>query len=239
MMETLKGLFNPDRSLPLFLLGTATVTLLLQGIYDYANEPGVWKGGYWLALLMLLMTIGVLIRAWRKRSGRVDIREKQVPRPRRGLILLAGPQKRSNPAALDHHLNRLEHCWIIATPESVGTATALFQEYGNRLEIHYGSGYIVDAEEFAPTYDVVMRILSKEMQEAGLGVTEMIADITGGTKPMTSGMALACVACHIPMQYIKTNRGVDGQVSGDSWGIPIQVDASFITLREGDGNARL
>lgn len=93
-METLKGLFNPDRSLPLFLLGTATVTLLLQGIYDYANEPGVWKGGYWLALLMLLMTIGVLIRAWRKRSGRVDIREKQVPRPRRGLILLAGPQKK-------------------------------------------------------------------------------------------------------------------------------------------------
>lgn len=230
-METLKGLFNPDRSLPLFLLGTATVTLLLQGIYDYANEPGVWKGGYWLALLMLLMTIGVLIRTWRKRPGRVDIREKQMPRPRRGLILLAGPQKASNPAALDHHLRSLQHCWIIATAESVETAAALFKEYGSRLEIHHGSKYVVDAEEFASTYNIVTHILNEEMQAAGLGTTEVIADITGGTKPMTSGMVLACVAYHVPLQYIKAQRSPSGQVIRDAWGVPIQVDASFITAR--------
>lgn len=230
-MDTLKGLFDPDRSLPLFLLGTATVTLLLQGIYDYANEPGVWKGGYWLALLMLFVTLGILVRAWRKRPGRVDIREKQLPRPRRGLILLAGPQKASNPVALEHHLDSLTHCWIIATPESAGTAATLFKEYGDRIDIRYGADYTVDPEEFAPTYDIVMRILGQEMRQYGLGMTEIIADITGGTKPMTSGMALACVAYHVPMQYIKAQRDANGQVIRDARGVPIQVDASFITSR--------
>ena len=234
MNERFKGLFDPERSIPLFLLGTATVTLLIQVAYDYANEPGVWQGGYWLALLALLATTGSLIWSWRQRPGRIDIREKQQPRPRRGLILLAGPTKASNPAGLDHHLSSLTHCWILATPESAETAAALFGEYGRQVEIRFGPDYIVDAEEFEPAYAITRRILRQEAPEAGLGPTDIIADITGGTKPMTAGMAMACIACKTPMQYIKAQRDASGKVIWGAWGTPIQVDASFISLRGSD-----
>ena len=157
----------------------------------------------------------------------------QQPRPRRGLILLAGPAKASNPAGLDHHLSSLTHCWILATPESAETAAALFGEYGRQVEIRFGPDYIVDAEEFEPAYAITRRILRQEAPEAGLGPTDIIADITGGTKPMTAGMAMACIACKTPMQYIKAQRDASGKVIWDD-GVPIQVDASFISLRGSD-----
>lgn len=228
MMKRLLPFFDPTRSIPFFLLGTAVTSLIVQVLYDYANNPGRWQGGYWIALVALAATLIAGGWLWQQKPGRVDIRKERQPRPRRGLILLAGPTTASNPAAIAYHQNSLSHCWILSSAQSGPTAAALFAQFGRQFEIKYGSDYTVDAEDLVSTYQVVMRILTEEVAAAGLGPTDIIADMTGGTKPMTSGMVMACLAQRAPLQYIKVERDEAGRVIADAWGQPIRIDANFV-----------
>lgn len=233
MSKRLQPFFDPTRSIPFFLLGTAVTSLIVQVLYDYANNPGQWQGGYWIALVALAATLTAGFWLWKQKPGRVDIRKERQPRPRRGLILLAGPTAASNPAAIAYHQNSLTHCWILSTYQSATTAADLFSQFGSRFTIQHGPNYTVDAEDLASTYQVVMRILTQEMQSAGFGPTDTIADMTGGTKPMTSGMVMACLAQHTPLQYIKVQRDDEGKVIPGSWGEPIRIDANFVPMSTG------
>jgi len=231
MNKRLQLFFDPSRSIILFLLGTSAITLSIQVLYDYANNPGKWQGGYWVALVIIVATFIVTLWLWQQKPGRVDIQNKKQPRSRRGLILIAGPTKASNPRAIDYHKDALTHCWIISTDKSVDTINDLIKQYsGNQVNIIYGRKYTVDANDLASTYQVVMSILTKEVQKEGLRSIDIIADITGGTKPMTSGMVMACLAQHTPMQYIKVQRDDQGQVVGNPSGEPIQINTNFVPI---------
>ncbi|MCP4426847.1 MAG: hypothetical protein GY803_20355 [Chloroflexi bacterium] len=233
MNKRLQPFFDPNRSIPLFLLGTAVTSLILQVAYDYANNPGQWQGGYWVALIAIVTTVAAWLRLWRQRPGQVDIRKERQPRPRRGLILLAGPTVASNPAAITYHQNSLTHCWILSTHQSATTAADLFSQYGNQFDVQHGPNYTVDAEDLTSTYKVVMRILTQELRTSGLGSIDIIADMTGGAKPMTSGMVMACLAQRVPLQYIKAQRDDQGKVIYGAWGEPIRIDANFVPIPTG------
>jgi len=83
--------------------------------------------------------------------------------------------------SIEHHLPVLRHCWILATHQSLSTAVALAERYRNQIpNIYYGDpGYLVDPSKPQSTYDIVVRILAVEAEEAGLRRDEIIADITG------------------------------------------------------------
>ena len=55
MRERILDLLDPNRSVLLYLLGTVAITLLIQVTYDWANEPGTWKGGYTLTVIALII----------------------------------------------------------------------------------------------------------------------------------------------------------------------------------------
>lgn len=234
MRERLRDFFDPDRSIPMFIVGTAALTLFLQALYDFANEPGEWQGGYWLALVSLVVAVIALVVAARRTSvpGRVGIREELKPGKRKGLIILGGPTKAAAPDAIDYHLPILQHCWIVGTPASAETAATLHRNYvGQAVQIHHGSPYEVDEDQIESTYDVVMHIVDNEAEAHNLTPDDLIADITGGLKPMTSGMTLACLARGCDLQYMKSLRDEKGQVLEGTRPEPIQIDITFVPER--------
>ena len=87
--------------------------------------------------------------------------------------------------------------------------------------------YLVNPDEIESTYEIVLRILDVEAPTAGLQHSDIIADITGGTKTMAIGVALACMAREQDMQYMRTLRDING--APVSWPVaePIKIDATL------------
>jgi hypothetical protein len=141
------------------------------------------------------------------------------------------PQALSHNAAIEYHLDReeaggepLRVCWLIATGGvrgSVPVARAVRERYGLRcaqMIIHVLNSPF-DLQE---AYRLVRRIYTEEATQHGLAPQQIISDFTGGTKPMSAGMILACQD-QWPMQYM---FGREGEVAST----PLRVD-----FRPGEG----
>ncbi len=105
--------------------------------------------------------------------------------------------------AIVYHQRRLEHCWLIATSGeggSLATAQELAQHFGP-AGIRSAIWQVIDPAQVEETFALVDWIYTHELSAAGLAEREVIADITGATKPMTAGMVLAC-GRRRPMQYL-------------------------------------
>ena len=232
MKERFRDFFDPSRSIPLFIIGTAALALGLQALYDFANNPSQFQGGYWIAIAFLVIAIAIITHSWRKSHwiGWVGIREELKPNPRKGLIVLVGPTEASAPASIDYHLPALQFCWLIATVESLKTATKLYDDYREKApQIYWGApNYVVDPDQIQSTYDMVVKILEVEAVNAGIKSSDLIADMTGGTKPMTTGMGLACLARNLDMEYMKAPRDSAGQIIRGAKAEPIRIDTTFI-----------
>jgi len=55
-----------------------------------------------------------------------------------------------------------------------------------------------------------------------------VADISGGTKPMAAGMALACLARNRDMQFMKRPRDTSGHETPATTAEPIRIDTTFV-----------
>lgn len=108
-------------------------------------------------------------------------------------------------------------------------AQKLESEFRRRgLHIYFGAPhYLVEPEHIQSTYAVMQTIL-EDAHKASLADTDLIADITGGQKPMTVGLALACSAGNVQMQYMKIKRTPVGEAQTDIRPVAIRIDASFV-----------
>lgn len=146
----------------------------------------------------------------------------QLPPCHQGLIVLIGrgrPQEGHvwNPyqdvawAAIQYHRGSeaepvLAHCWLIATPGMDGSEPqaevlaklCLDRQITPHIEF-------VKPFEISDTYAQVQQIFTTSAAEVGLDATDIIADFTGGTKPMSAGMLLAC-ARRWKLQYTEGRR---------------------------------
>ncbi len=143
--------------------------------------------------------------------------EEERPPRYPGLSVLVGigrrdakPEELSHHPAIEYHLDReeaggepLRVCWLIATggvKGSVPVAREVRERYGSRCDkmIIRVLNSPFDVQE---AYRLVRRIYAEEAAEHGLAPEQVIADFTGGTKPMSVGMVLAC-RDRWPMQYM-------------------------------------
>ena len=142
--------------------------------------------------------------------------DEERPAKYRGLILLVGtgrpgedPMSQSAGHAITYHvsLNRkeagLEYCWLIASAGEQGSVpvaetlqTVCQDQFGVETEILT----VNNPFNVQETYEVVQHIYGNLLPATGLTEQEVIADFTGGVKPMSAGMILAC-GQHRPMQY--------------------------------------
>lgn len=232
MRRFLLPFLEPGRSIPLFLLGTAVIALIIQFIQDWSNHPGVWQGSYTLTLFVILLTLlagGVW--AWQNRPQPLFILDEQKPRSRRGLIVLVSKHKGAAPAAIQHHLPTLTDCWLIATSGSAHVAVELAQQFSSdTTSFHYGTPFQVNDGDAASTYRVAKQIFTQEAPNKGLDSTEIIADITGGSKPMTTGLVLASVNERRAIQYVLAKKDNKGLPMTDTWGEPIKINTEYLSL---------
>ena len=211
-------LIAPPRTVTgvLALLSFGILGNVLAGLSGLAAGSSVWLLALWVPSIGLLLVALWLLTVLRRRATpRVLVPDDQRPVKHRGLIVLVGtgrpkedPLVQSAASAIDYHRSiepnvGLQCCWLIATAGengSVPVADALKQRYqGQNLTVHIR--VVADPFQIQETYNLVQRIYTEEVPRAGLAEHEVIADFTGGVKPMSAGMILACGERR-PMQYM-------------------------------------
>lgn len=138
----------------------------------------------------------------------------QKPPKYRGLVVLVGKGRPTEPDrppldqaalyAIQYHQPKLEVCWLVASAGESGsqpTAINLEKEFENsETEFHIRT--IGDPFDVQAAYEVIADIYLKEITAVdNLQPEEVIADFTGGVKPMTAGMIMVC-GSRLPMQYM-------------------------------------
>lgn len=228
------------------LLGAFALGLLMVGILsNLAYDLLVWPQNA-LALIVravlvsLLLTAGAYLLYWddrrRRRSVQADVDESRLAPAHAGLIWLFGPGRFDHLLfALEHHLKGGGggHCWLVMQDtEKVQQAfSALAQELVTRSMPTRLHPCYVDKLEVQATYQAVRSILDREAREEGIDSTKVIADITGGTKPMTAGMVLAALTVGRPMEYVESERDAEGNPMPNTLRV-VLTDAAFYLERE-------
>ena len=140
-----------------------------------------------------------------------------------------GDRKSPAERAMWYHWNdekepHLRHCWLICTEQSALAAEILEKrlvDFGmnQKLQLHWGESYQMDDPKHPgerlslhvpepsiddPIYiqNLVDAIYADAWSRYGLDESEIIADLTGGTKIMTVGMVFACATAARRLQYI-------------------------------------
>jgi len=148
-------------------------------------------------------------------------------------------------AALAHQ-DTLQHCWLLAT-----TANSEGRS-GSTLEREFLLGYLRDETELASckfycgtdyeisvnndaqvthkTKDLINKIF-KEAKKLGLKENDIVADLTGGLKSISLGIALACITATRDVQYEATDYLPNGNPSGNM--TPVLYDIQ-IQLKDPD-----
>ncbi|MBW4490233.1 MAG: hypothetical protein KME12_20835 [Trichocoleus desertorum ATA4-8-CV12] len=201
--------------------------ILIQQVARYwfrIGEKPPTVEDYLPALIMFLIPFAVVlvISAWhglRRPLTKAGIIQDGLRKPegKKGLIILV-----SNPASalftIEYHLqhNRLEKVWLIPSndleaerfgPNSRENAKTiqqkceqLAQQYNRDFEVEIHATGVSPAEA-QDTFDCVNQIFRRSRY----GATDMIADFTGGTKPMSVGMIMACLPRHRELEYVSFN----------------------------------
>ncbi len=157
-------------------------------------------------------------------------------------------------AAIRYHLEGgvLHDCWLITThggdaeDEPLGSvATVPILEAfvrrlpgGQSVSLHTGEAYTVAPTAYDAIYEIVDRIFR---QEAVYRSHHVIADITGGTKLMTIGIALACLSPGRKMEYMSSDRDWKGEPVPEGELAPVLVDVDAVLKGSGaeyDGRPR-
>ena len=161
-----------------------------------------------------------------RRRIRISVEEGLKPEKTAGLILLIGPSMGSAPTSIEYHLPVLRHCWLVGTKDCSSTAKNLREKY-QEVDFYWDEANWVNLDEIKSTYDVISRIIEEESAKVGLNKDDIIADITGGVKPMTAGMTLACASYQYNMQYMKAPRSESGAIISGGISEPIKIDTTF------------
>lgn len=134
-----------------------------------------------------------------------------TPEPRKGLIVLVSKEE-SAAYAIRYHAQVLQRVWLIPSDNSReaelgGSSIAVAESVRDwcagefpaiEVEIDRGGVSPADAQD---TFDAVNRIFRR----SGLKASDIIADFTGGTKPMSVGMIMACLPADRELQYVPWN----------------------------------
>ena len=211
--------------LSVFIMGVLVMGLLSNLTYGLLTDAG---GLGWSAVLRVAAASGVLVvtayglysRERRKLSRvQVILDESRLAPPHRGLIWMLGPGAVDHALhAIRHHAQgplgqRLEHIWLVMqrSNEAVqvaynALATRVTEE---KLDVRLEQIF-VDRLDVEATYHAVRHVFEREAPAEGLTERDVIADITGATKQMTTGMVLASLDGARDLEYVESERDERG-----------------------------
>lgn len=238
--KLLRGGPSPEL-LGAFFLGLLMVGVLSDLVYDLLvapvdTLPVAWRPGVTILLLTGLAYLLYQLDRRQTRVVRIEVDESRLAPSHTGLIWLFGPGPFGHLTfALNHHRKDGggTHCWLIMqNTETVQQAfTDLSQELleqGMTTRLH---PIYIEEMDVQASYEAVQSIIERESVEQGLRPEQVIADVTGGTKPLSAGMVLAALATGGTLEYVESERDPDGlPISGTQR--VVLVDTTFRAMKE-------
>ncbi len=105
--------------------------------------------------------------------------------------------------AIRHHSGALEHCWLLCTKEAKDSYDVMYdyiKKNTNNAGIHK-----IDLEypEDIETISSAINWIYMDAHRKHLNDSDIIADLTGGTKVISCAMAFACLPPEKNMEYVK------------------------------------
>lgn len=203
-------LFFTPRFPILFLLGAALLAVIGNIITDlFKSYMGDGRWHLWLILVIagallaavvyLAIAIGFLrARLFTRRAYAV----LDIPHPeqRKGLIAFVSLTQRAHlEKAIAYHKGALERVWLIATKDAEATAFELKRNY-ETAQLSFDVIPLNNQWDLLRSKDVVESIYAERLGTLTDG--DVIADFTGGTKPMTVGMIFACMTPARKLEYV-------------------------------------
>jgi len=223
--------------LSIFIIGVLVVGLISNLVYEVLMSAGDLNEQ---AMLRVAAACGVLMavayglyRLERRGLGRIEVSvdESRLAPPHRGLIWLLGPgpvehalhairyhagrQPSQGPrSGLGPHSDQGLHCWLVMQRgnEAVQAAyNALASSVAEEKLAARLEPVLVERLDVEVTYQAVCHVFEREAPAVGLAERDVIADITGGTKPMTAGMVLAALDGARDLEYVESLRDDEGR----------------------------
>jgi hypothetical protein len=222
--------------LAVFGAGLLAVTVFSNWLYDVLiGTLPTFAGATLRSLGVTALLVLAAFLLWRRYLAGIQVaslvREQSEIAPHPGLIWTLSPGSIDAPlVAIQHHLPQLERLWLIVTEGDQATAAAL--EALRETVVDEGWTFAVEPVEI-PTPDVrsthaaVKQIYQERAAVVRLDPAEIVADITGGFKTMTAGVALACALNGWTLEYLASARNPDGSVKQGSQHL-VRVDAGFV-----------
>ncbi len=221
-----------------FALGLFVVAILGNLAYDLLMAPADSLAATWRPVIAAaFLTALAYWLYWRDRQRKpdvqVDVDESRLAPPHAGLIWLFGPGRFDHLLfALEHHRERggAAHCWLVMqniepVREAYGQLSQ--QLLGQETKLH---PFYVEELDVQATYQAVRTIVEREATEAGLTPEQVIADVTGGPKPMTTGMVLAALTHDSALEYVESERDTEGNPIPGTQRV-VLVDTTFYVTR--------
>jgi hypothetical protein len=215
--------------------GPVVSAVLVAILINILTEALITWGGLWLgwgAFVVLVLATATFVYAYaasearRRGWGLGPIAHLPNPQKQRGLIFLFSREETLR-EAIQYHQPELEHCWLRVTPEMQDRAN---RALGHFPDLRFTLHPLSDRYNSQACYQTVRDIYQREARRLGIPLQRVIADITGGTKPMTLGMIVACLDGDYPIEHVPTAFDAAGQPTGPL--PPIQI-----TVRRGAGGA--
>lgn len=190
------------------------ITLVIGALLGWALEnfftwlfaqrgvPGI------LVLLAALLAAILLFQSarwlWQRLLPSPKILVGVPPRPHRGLILLFSNEV-TFAKAVAHHYEHLAHLWLIVTPEAAEKARAAASALTGVTVYEQPVRTAWNPDDTA----LAVRRAFEHATDLGLRHDDLICDVTGGTKPMTIGATVACMAQDLKVQMVAAKYDED------------------------------
>lgn len=237
----LRGAGPSPELLTAFALGLLVIGLLGDVTYALLTAPADSLAIAWRPAVAALSLTGLAYLLYRQdrrrgRAVRAVVDESRLAPPHVGLIWLFGPGQFEHLLfALEHHRRGggAIHCWLVM--QNVEPVRQAFNQLSQQLlergvttRLH---PIYIQQLDVQATYQAVRAVFEREVAEESLGLEEVIADITGGTKPLTAGMVLAALTCGGAVEYVESERDAKGQPAPGTLRV-ILVDTTFYVTME-------
>jgi hypothetical protein len=237
----LQGAEPTPELLGAFILGLIVANALAQLVYDLAMAPETLPT-LWRPALIIIVLTGAAYLLYRRdrqraRTMHVYVDENRLAPPHAGIVWLFGPGRFDHLLfALEHHHKGggASHCWLVMqnTEPAQRTYSQLLQqlpEKGLNTQLH--PVYIPQLEA-GDAYQAVRRVFEEEAPKVGLKPEDVIADITGGLKPLTAGMILAAITLDRALEYVESERNPQGEPIPGTLRV-VLIDLNFYVTRRG------
>jgi hypothetical protein len=221
-------LFTPDMFVP-FIVGGIAMGVLSNAVFQLlTNSLGGTNRN--LALIAVgsigsLLAAGVFLqRILARRVALAPVAGKNVPAPRRGLILLVSNEETCR-KAIEHHRAQLKWCWLLHSTQSLDKADKLQKEL-EQAQVWCELVKIQDVYDVVESQRKVAGIFAD--LPAGCAEADVILDFTGMTVVVSVGAVLACRGGERAIQY--TPAAYDKQLAASAPLTPIEVTFSWWSL---------